>query len=177
MKDVAGNHAPAPSSGTGSNAQYDPFIGTTPPDSPVRGGIPARDGEACFGIPHKVNELELILKHAKNEAFTYPLIVSGMCTAMSHGDRRKPLRECVHNLMLLLLQEVLIDALGHLCIPSVASHGARPIFSPSGVGSEERQTAERCASLPSRGLVKRPVTGRAAPKTKATVLLKRFGRS
>ncbi|HEY4245857.1 MAG TPA: site-specific integrase [Lacunisphaera sp.] len=58
-------------------------------------GIPTRDGEAIFRTPYKVDELELILQHAKNDPFIYPLIVTGMCTAMRRGDCCTLLRESV----------------------------------------------------------------------------------
>lgn len=49
-------------------------------------GIPTRDGEAIFRTPYKVEELDLILQHAKKDELIYPLIVTGMCTAMRRGD-------------------------------------------------------------------------------------------
>lgn len=49
-------------------------------------GIPTRDGEAIFRTPYKVEDLDLILKQAKNDPFIYPLIVTGMCTAMRRCD-------------------------------------------------------------------------------------------
>lgn len=58
-------------------------------------GIPTRDGEAIFRTPYKVEELDLILQHAKKDEFIYPLIVTGMCTAMRRGDCCTLLRESV----------------------------------------------------------------------------------
>jgi len=58
-------------------------------------GIPTRDGEAIFRTPYKVEELDVILKHAKEDTFIYPLIVTGMCTAMRRGDCCTLLRESV----------------------------------------------------------------------------------
>jgi integrase len=58
-------------------------------------GIPTRDGEAIFRTPYKVEELDVILKHAKEDSFIYPLIVTGMCTAMRRGDCCTLLRESV----------------------------------------------------------------------------------
>jgi integrase len=58
-------------------------------------GIPTRDGEAIFRTPYKVEELDLILKHAKEDPFIYPLVVTGMCTAMRRGDCCTLLRESV----------------------------------------------------------------------------------
>jgi len=39
--------------------------------------------------------LDLILKHAKEDPFIYPLVVTGMCTAMRRGDCCTLLRESV----------------------------------------------------------------------------------
>ncbi len=58
-------------------------------------GIPAKDGEAIFRTPFTVEELGLILEHAKADPFIYPLIVTGMCTAMRRGDCCTLLRESV----------------------------------------------------------------------------------
>jgi integrase len=64
------------------------------PENPFD-SIPTRDGEAIFRTPYKVEELELILMHAKNDPFIYPLIVTGMCTAMRRCDCCTLLRESV----------------------------------------------------------------------------------
>ena len=58
-------------------------------------GIPCRDGEAIFRTPFTVPELGLILEHAKADPFIYPLIVTGVCTAMRRGDCCTLLRESV----------------------------------------------------------------------------------
>ncbi len=58
-------------------------------------GIPTREGETVFRTPYKVEELDVILQHAKEDRFIYPLIVTGMCTAMRRGDCCKLLRESV----------------------------------------------------------------------------------
>ncbi len=49
-------------------------------------GIPTRDGETVFRKPFTVEELALIEGKAKDDPFIYPLIVTGMCTAMRRGD-------------------------------------------------------------------------------------------
>lgn len=58
-------------------------------------GIPTRDGETIFRKPFSVEELEFIVKAAKEDPFIYPLIVTGMCTAMRKGDCCTLLREAV----------------------------------------------------------------------------------
>jgi len=64
------------------------------PENPFD-GIPTREGETIFRTPYKVEELEVILRHAKEDKFIYPLIVTGMCTAMRRGDCCNLLRESV----------------------------------------------------------------------------------
>lgn len=49
-------------------------------------GIPLRDGETIFRKPFTVEELSVIEEKAKADPFIYPLIVTGMCTAMRRGD-------------------------------------------------------------------------------------------
>lgn len=48
--------------------------------------IPTRDGETVFRRPFSAEELSLIVEKAKADPFIYPLIVTGMCTAMRRGD-------------------------------------------------------------------------------------------
>ncbi len=49
-------------------------------------GIPTREGETVFRRPFTVEELGVIIEKAKADTFIYPLIVTGMCTAMRRGD-------------------------------------------------------------------------------------------
>lgn len=58
-------------------------------------GIPTRDGETFFRRPFSAEELGLIVQAAKRDPFIYPLIVTGMCTAMRRGDCCTLLRESV----------------------------------------------------------------------------------
>ena len=58
-------------------------------------GIPTRDGETVFRKPFSVEELKLITDAAKADPFIYPLIITGMCTAMRRGDCCTLLRESV----------------------------------------------------------------------------------
>ena len=58
-------------------------------------GIPTRDGETVFRKPFSAEELTLLEEKAREDAFIYPLIVSGMCTAMRRGDCCMLLRESV----------------------------------------------------------------------------------
>ena len=58
-------------------------------------GIPTRDGEAVFRRPFTAEELGLLVEKAKDDPFIYPLIVTGMCTAMRRGDCCTLLRESV----------------------------------------------------------------------------------
>ena len=55
------------------------------PDNPFD-GIPTRDGEAIFRKLFTADELAIIVEKAKADAFIYPLVVTGMCTAMRRGD-------------------------------------------------------------------------------------------
>ncbi len=110
-------------------------------------GIPTRDGEAIFRTPYKVEELDLILKQAKNDPFIYPLIVTGMCTAMRRGDccnlkredvdldggfitvKTSKTGETVQIPIFPLLREVLVEALAnpsprppHYVFPKLQAH-------------------------------------------------------
>lgn len=58
-------------------------------------GIPTRDGETVFRRPFTVEELEVIVEKAKADDLIYPLIITGMCTAMRRGDCCTLLRESV----------------------------------------------------------------------------------
>ena len=58
-------------------------------------GVPLRDGDTVFRKPFSVEELALIEEKAKADPFIYPLIVTGMCTAMRRGDCCKLLRSSV----------------------------------------------------------------------------------
>lgn len=49
-------------------------------------GIPLRESETIFRKPFSVEELSIIEEKAKADPFIYPLIVTGMCTAMRRGD-------------------------------------------------------------------------------------------
>jgi len=64
------------------------------PENPFD-GIPTRDGEAVFRKPFTADELAVIVEKAKADAFIYPLVVMGMCTAMRRGDCCTLLREAV----------------------------------------------------------------------------------
>lgn len=55
------------------------------PNNPFE-GIPTRDGETVFRRPFSAEELGLIVEAAEADPFIYPLIVTGMCTAMRRGD-------------------------------------------------------------------------------------------
>ncbi|ACB77625.1 tyrosine-type recombinase/integrase [Opitutus terrae] len=48
--------------------------------------IPLQDGETVFRKPFSVEELSLLEEKAQADPFIYPLIVTGMCTAMRRGD-------------------------------------------------------------------------------------------
>ena len=58
-------------------------------------GVPTRDGETVFRKPFSAEELTLLEEKAKDDSFIYPLIVTGMCTAMRRGDCCMLLRESV----------------------------------------------------------------------------------
>jgi len=64
------------------------------PENPFD-GIPTRDGEAVFRKPFTADELAVIVEKAKADVFIYPLVVTGMCTAMRRGDCCTLLREAV----------------------------------------------------------------------------------
>ena len=64
------------------------------PENPFD-GIPTRDGEAIFRKPFSADELAVLVEKAKADPFIYPLIVTGMCTAMRRGDCCTLLRESV----------------------------------------------------------------------------------
>ena len=57
--------------------------------------IPLQDGETVFRKPFSVDELSLLEEKAKADPFIYPLIVTGMCTAMRRGDCCTLLRSSV----------------------------------------------------------------------------------
>ena len=57
--------------------------------------IPTSDGETVFRKPFSADELTLLEEKAKEDSFIYPLIVTGMCTAMRRGDCCMLLRESV----------------------------------------------------------------------------------
>jgi integrase len=59
------------------------------------GGIPLQDDETVFRKPFTVEELALIEAKAKADPFIYPLIATGMCTAMRRGDCCTLLRSAV----------------------------------------------------------------------------------
>lgn len=58
-------------------------------------GIPTKDGETVFRKPFTHEQLSVIEEKAKADPFVYPLVVTGMCTAMRRGDCCTLLRECV----------------------------------------------------------------------------------
>ncbi|MFT3784154.1 MAG: tyrosine-type recombinase/integrase [Nibricoccus sp.] len=58
-------------------------------------GIPTRDGETVFRKPFSADELTILEKKSRSDAFIYPLIITGMCTAMRRGDCCTLLRESV----------------------------------------------------------------------------------
>lgn len=58
-------------------------------------GIPLREGDTVFRKPFTVEELAVIEEKAKADPFIYPLIVTGMCTAMRRGDCCTLLRDSV----------------------------------------------------------------------------------
>jgi len=58
-------------------------------------GIPTREGETVFRRPFSVEELGVLVEKAKEDKFIFPLIVTGMCTAMRRGDCCTLLRESV----------------------------------------------------------------------------------
>jgi len=55
------------------------------PENPFA-AIPLQDGETVFRKPFSVEELSPLEEKAKADPFIYPLIVTGMCTAMRRGD-------------------------------------------------------------------------------------------
>ena len=58
-------------------------------------GIPTQDGETIFRKPFNADELKLIIEHAKADEFVYPLVITGICTAMRRGDCCMLLRKSV----------------------------------------------------------------------------------
>jgi integrase len=58
-------------------------------------GIPTQDGETVFRKPFNADELKLIVEHAKCDQFVYPLVITGICTAMRRGDCCTLLRKSV----------------------------------------------------------------------------------
>lgn len=48
--------------------------------------VPLRESDTVFRKPFTVEELAIIEEKAKADPFIYPLIVTGMCTAMRRGD-------------------------------------------------------------------------------------------
>lgn len=57
--------------------------------------IPLLDAETVFRKPFSAEELGLIERKAQDDPFIYPLIVTGMCTAMRRGDCCTLLRSSV----------------------------------------------------------------------------------
>lgn len=57
--------------------------------------IPTREGETIFRRPFSAEELGLIVEAAKADPFIYPLIVTGVSTAMRRGDCCTLLRSAV----------------------------------------------------------------------------------
>ncbi len=64
------------------------------PENPFE-GIPTRDGQTIFRKPFNAEELRAIVEAAKADPFIYPLVVTGMCTAMRRGDCCMLLRDSV----------------------------------------------------------------------------------
>lgn len=57
--------------------------------------MPTRDGETIFRRPFSADELRLIIEAAKSDPFIYPLIVTGVSTAMRRGDCCTLLRSAI----------------------------------------------------------------------------------
>ena len=49
-------------------------------------GIPTREEDTVFRKPFNAEELTAIIEAAKNDSFIYPIIITGICTAMRRGD-------------------------------------------------------------------------------------------
>jgi integrase len=49
-------------------------------------GIPTREEDTVFRKPFNAEELTAIIEAAKKDTFIYPIIVTGICTAMRRGD-------------------------------------------------------------------------------------------
>jgi integrase len=49
-------------------------------------GIPTKEENTVFRKPFSADELKAIIEAAKSDPFIYPIIVTGMCTAMRRGD-------------------------------------------------------------------------------------------
>jgi integrase len=58
-------------------------------------GIPLLDAETVFRKPFSAEELAVIEEKARADQFIYPMIVTGMCTAMRRGDCCKLVRGSV----------------------------------------------------------------------------------
>ncbi len=49
-------------------------------------GIPTKEENTVYRKPFSAEELKAIIEAAKADAFIYPIIITGMCTAMRRGD-------------------------------------------------------------------------------------------
>jgi hypothetical protein len=49
-------------------------------------GIPTREEDTVFRKPFNAEELTAIIKAAEKDPFIYPVIVTGICTAMRRGN-------------------------------------------------------------------------------------------
>jgi len=49
-------------------------------------GVPTKEENTVFRKPFSADELKAIIGAAKSDPFIYPIIVTGMCTAMRRGD-------------------------------------------------------------------------------------------
>lgn len=49
-------------------------------------GIPTKEEDTIFRKPFSADELKAIIEAAKSDPFIYPIVVTGMCTAMRRGD-------------------------------------------------------------------------------------------
>lgn len=58
-------------------------------------GIPLLDADTVFRKPFSAEELAIIEEKARSDPFIYPMVVTGMCTAMRRGDCCKLLRNSV----------------------------------------------------------------------------------
>ena len=49
-------------------------------------GIPTKEENTVYRKPFSADELKAIIEAAKTDSFIYPIIITGMCTAMRRGD-------------------------------------------------------------------------------------------